>query len=139
MPAKKSTVGAIDKEKLRQIGFALAGSYWQVDVANMADISKSQLTRLLNGQRTSDYSLSQKLKGGMIQKIEQLTPLFSIDPLPDHASAKTKKAQEYLAKATALLKDSDVIMPVWKPEAPEPRGGGGAYAKTRKKAKKVSK
>lgn len=140
MPARKSKVGAIAPDTLREIGLAMGGSYWQADVAVATGTSKSQITRFLNGGRVSDYSFSQKLKGRMIQRIESIAGQFTQAPLPEHDSPKTARAQKLIAEALELLKDGDAILSDWKPQPPKGRGGGRyAYgpkkAKTKKKAK----
>lgn len=124
MPAKKSTIDAIAPRDLREVGHAWGGTYWQEDMAQATGWSKSQISRCANGSRTADYQFVRKLKGLLIQRIENIAHLFSRAPFPEHASQRTRIAQQMILSGLAMLKEGDAILSDWKPKAPAKRGGG---------------
>lgn len=128
-------IEVLDPADFQKIGMSIGGTYWQVDVANATNNSKSQITRFLNKQRTPTYAFAQCLKGMMIERVENISKLFNTRALPLCDHKDTKKAQALIAEAVALLKRGDAVMPRFQPKAPKPRGGNKArtVVKARKK------
>jgi hypothetical protein len=126
----------LDPADFQKIGMSIGGTYWQVDVANATNNSKSQITRFLNKQRTPTYAFAQCLKGMMIERIENISQHFSTRALPLWNHRDTKKAQALIAEAITILERGDAVMPRFQPKPPKPRGGNKAHTvvKARKKA-----
>lgn len=91
--AAKSAVRAdlppvLTKENLRVIGRTLNGAHWQADIASLIGLSKSQVTRFLNGQRELNPLISQHLQYVVVERIIQLAQLLHVEGMP-YAGSRT--------------------------------------------------
>lgn len=71
---------------INKIGLALAGRYWQADVARAINYSKSQVTRLVGKSRNATEEFSHRLEGAMVAKIEEVADLLKTPGLLTHAT-----------------------------------------------------
>lgn len=95
----------VSKEAFLAIGEALGGrTHWQASLARSVGVSKSQVTRLLNGDRSTNTELADALKDLVVNNVEELGALLNTPGLPDHDSEATIQAQKLIADAVHLLR-----------------------------------
>lgn len=97
----------LTKEAFLAIGEALGGrTHWQASLARDVGVSKSQVTRLLNGERTSSTDLADSLKDLLVNNVEELGALLTTPGLPDFDSDATIQAQALIRAAIHLLRNT---------------------------------
>ncbi|AFO71687.1 hypothetical protein Ccr2_gp145 [Caulobacter phage Ccr2] len=103
-----TSTGAVllSKEAIGQIGEALGGrTHWQASIARRVGVSKSQITRYLNGDRTPNTALGDIFMDLIVGNIEELSDLLSTPGLPEAEGAVVAEAQRHIQQAVQLLRD----------------------------------
>lgn len=88
---------------LRQIGRTLNGEHWQADIAALIGVSRSQVTRYLNGEREMNTLLARHLQYVVIERIGQLTSVLNTPGMPYAGTPHLRKVMETIMDATATL------------------------------------
>lgn len=79
-PSPKATI--LNKETIRRIGYTIAGKHWQADVAQAMGISKSQMTRWLNGSRSMPPTLNIAFEQVIYDKLVALADCLVMPGMP---------------------------------------------------------
>lgn len=102
----------LSKEAVAALGEAIGGrTHWQSDLARRCGVSKSQVTRYINGERPTNTILAHDLKGLVLDKIETLGELLSTPGLPEADAPEVAQAQEMIRDAIALLRGEIALEP----------------------------
>ncbi|AFU86629.1 HTH DNA binding protein [Caulobacter phage CcrRogue] len=96
----------LSPEAIGQIGEALGGrTHWQASIARRVGVSKSQITRYLNGDRTPNTALGDSYLELMLDNLAELSDLLSTPGLPQADGADVAEAQRHIHHAVRLLRD----------------------------------
>ncbi len=90
----------LNRENLGLIGRAMNGAHWKADVAALLGCSKSQLTRVLNGQREPNAMLAQHMQYVLAERIVEIAELMRVDGLP---YAGTPDVEAFISNIKALV------------------------------------
>ncbi|AXQ68345.1 HTH DNA binding protein [Caulobacter phage CcrBL10] len=96
----------LSPEAIGQIGEALGGrTHWQASIARRVGVSKSQITRYLNGDRTPNTALGDSYLELMVDNIEELSELLATPGLPQADSPEVSEARRHIEQAVRLLRE----------------------------------
>uniref|UniRef100_A0AB74UKM4 HTH cro/C1-type domain-containing protein n=1 Tax=Caulobacter phage BL57 TaxID=3348355 RepID=A0AB74UKM4_9VIRU len=95
----------LSKEAIGEIGEAIGGrTHWQASAARRVGVSKSQMTRYLNGDRTPNTALADAFHDLMLDNIAELGDLMSTPGLPHADEPIVAEAQALIKKAVYMMR-----------------------------------
>lgn len=86
-------------DDFRRIGRACNGVHWQADVASEIGVSRSQITRYLNGDRIMSPLTARHLQFVIVEHITALAHLFEVSGMPHAGTEAAKTARDAILGA----------------------------------------
>lgn len=90
-------------ETFRTIGSTLNGKHWQADIGQLIGISRSQVTRYLNGERDINPLVPRHLQYVIVERIQALADLLELPGMPYAGSDVARKARKQIIDATIAI------------------------------------
>jgi hypothetical protein len=89
----------LSADDFRFIGYTLNGMHWQADVSREIAMSKSQITRYLNGTRDIPPSLGIQMKEVILKRVLELTALLTLPGIPGGGTQDMKIVRDQITSA----------------------------------------
>lgn len=93
----------LSKEHFRHVGRTLNGEHWQADIAKLTGVSRSQVTRFLNGEREINALLSRHMQFVVAERIVQLADAMDTPGMPYAGSQELAQAIKAIKTAVGSV------------------------------------
>lgn len=101
--AATSRPPVLSRLDFRVIGYTLNGEHWQADVAKLTGISRSQVTRYLNGEREMSPMTGQHMQFVVVERIAALAKVMDRPGMPYAGSPELQEAIQTILTAVGTV------------------------------------